>query len=104
MDELIKDLILQMNKRFDNIDKRFNEIDNKFDEIDKKFDVIDKRFNEIDKRFDLVDKQFKEHGLILRALEEKTTILVSDVDHIKHDIIDMEDSFVTKKSLLESLQ
>lgn len=111
MEKLLKDFINQMNnrldsidKKFENIDKRFEDMDKKFESIDKRFDSIDKQFESIDKRFDLVDTQFKEHGQILRGLEEKTTILVSDVDHIKHDIIEMKDNFVTKKSLLKVIQ
>ncbi len=83
MEKLLKDFIVQMNNRLDSIDRRFEDMD---------------------KRFDLVDTQFKEHGQLLRGLEEKTTILVSDVDHIKHDIIEMKDNFVTKKSLLKVIQ
>ena len=97
MEKLLKDFINQMNNRLDSIDK-------KFENIDKRFEDMDKKFESIDKRFDLVDTQFKEHGQILRGLEEKTTILVSDVDHIKHDIIEMKDNFVTKKSLLKVIQ
>lgn len=83
MEKLLKDFIVQMNNRLDSIDRRFEDMD---------------------KRFDLVDTQFKEHGQLLRGLEEKTTILVSDVDHIKHDIIEMKDNFITKKSLLKVIQ
>lgn len=90
MEKLLKDFIVQMNNRLDSIDRRFED--------------MDKRFADMDKRFDLVDTQFKEHGQLLRGLEEKTTILVSDVDHIKHDIIEMKDNFITKKSLLKVIQ
>lgn len=72
--------------------------------MNNRLDSIDRRFEDMDKRFDLVDTQFKEHGQLLRGLEEKTTILVSDVDHIKHDIIEMKDNFITKKSLLKVIQ
>ncbi|MHA1584437.1 MAG: hypothetical protein ACTSWL_04225 [Promethearchaeota archaeon] len=75
--EDIKDLIQEMDKRFEVVDKRFEamqkqmdkrfeamqkQMDKRFDAVDKRFEVVDKRFEamqkQMDKRFDAVDKRF----------------------------------------------
>jgi septation ring formation regulator EzrA len=59
--ELIKTILVEMDKRFDAVDKRF-------DAVDKRFDVVDKRFEsmqqQMDKRFESMqqkmDKRFED--------------------------------------------
>jgi chaperonin cofactor prefoldin len=81
--ELIKTILVEMDKRFDatqeqiekrfeaaqeQLEKRFEAMDKRFEAIqeqmDKRFDAVDKRFEAIqeqmDKRFDAVDKRFEE--------------------------------------------
>ena len=54
----IKQLRIDTNKRFEQIDKRFdmmqNNMDKRFEQVDKRFEQVDKRFEQVDKRFDTV--------------------------------------------------
>jgi septal ring factor EnvC (AmiA/AmiB activator) len=50
--EEIKQLRIDMNKRFEQVDKRFEQVDRQFDQIDKRFEQVDKRFEQVDKRLD----------------------------------------------------
>ena len=58
--ELIKTILVEMDKRFDAVDKRFEATQ---EQMDKRFDAVDKRFEamqeQMDKRFDAVDKRFE---------------------------------------------
>ena len=47
-----------MDKRFEQVDKRFEQIDKRFEQVDKRFEQVDKRFEQVDKRFEQVDKRF----------------------------------------------
>ena len=58
--ELIREIIGNMDKRFEQTDKRFEQIDKRFEQTDKRFEQIDKRFEQIDKRFEQIDKRFAE--------------------------------------------
>ena len=57
--ELIKTILVQMDKRFEAVDKRFDAVDKRFEAMDKRFDAIDKRFEAIDQRFGAIDKRFE---------------------------------------------
>jgi len=54
----IKQLRIDMNKRFEQVDKRFEQVDKRFEamqnNMDKRFDQVDKRFEQVDKRFETV--------------------------------------------------
>ena len=60
--ELIKQILVEMDKRFDAVDKRFDAVDKRFEAMDKRFEAIqiqmDKRFEAVDKRFDAAEKRF----------------------------------------------
>ena len=87
--ELIRDLMIQMDKRFEQVDnrfeqmreesnkrfeqvdkrfeqmreesnKRFEQVDKRFEQVDKRFEQIDNRFEQVDKRFEQVDKRFEQ--------------------------------------------
>ena len=47
--ELIKTVLVEMDKRFDAVDKRFEAMQN---QMDKRFDAVDKRFEELTRRLD----------------------------------------------------
>ena len=47
----IKQLRIDMNKRFEQVDKRFEMMQHN---IDKRFEQIDRRFEQVDKRFDVI--------------------------------------------------
>jgi len=50
----IKQLRIDMNKRFEEVDKRFEQVDKRLEQVDKRFEQVDKRFEQIDKRFDFM--------------------------------------------------
>ena len=52
----IKQLRIDMNKRFEQVDKRFEMMQHN---MDKRFDQVDKRLEQVDKRFEQVDKRFE---------------------------------------------
>ena len=59
--ELIKQILVEMDKRFDAVDKRFEAVDRRFEAIDKRFEAVDKRFEviqaQMDKRFDALTRR-----------------------------------------------
>ena len=54
----IKELRIDMNKRFEQVDKRFEQVDKRFEQVDKRFESMqsnmDKRFEQVDKRLDFI--------------------------------------------------
>ncbi|MDF1875192.1 hypothetical protein JHD48_05555 [Sulfurimonas sp. SAG-AH-194-I05] len=50
----IKQLRVDMNKRFEQVDKRFEQIDKRFEQVDKRFEQVDRRFEHVEKRFDFM--------------------------------------------------
>jgi len=50
----IKQLRIDMNKRFEQVDKRFEQVDKRFEQIDKRFEQVDRRFEQVEKRFDFM--------------------------------------------------
>jgi Flp pilus assembly protein TadB len=65
--ELIKQILVEMDKRFDAVDKRFEAMDKRFEAIqiqmDKRFEAVDKRFDAAEKRFDALTKRI-DHFMI----------------------------------------
>ncbi len=55
--ELIKTILVEMDKRFEAMDKRFDSVEKRFEAIDKRFDSVDKRLDSLDKRLDSLDKR-----------------------------------------------
>ena len=49
-----KELMDELNPRFDAIDSKFDAIDSKFDAIDSKFDAMDSRFESMNAQFSMV--------------------------------------------------
>ena len=72
--KLIRQIIEEMNVRFDRVEKRFEQVekrvelieirleqmDKRFEQIDKRFEQVDRRFEQVDKRFEQVDRRFEE--------------------------------------------
>jgi predicted nuclease with TOPRIM domain len=54
--ELIKTILVEMDKRFDAVDKRFEamqqDMDRRFDAMERRFEAVDKRFEELTRRID----------------------------------------------------
>jgi septation ring formation regulator EzrA len=59
--ELIKQILVEMDKRFDAVDKRFETVDKRFETVDKRFETVDTRFEslqvQMDKRFDALTRR-----------------------------------------------
>jgi len=59
--ELIKTVLVQMDKRFEAVDKRFEAVDRRFESMDRRFEAMqrsmDKRFEAVDRRFDELMRQ-----------------------------------------------
>jgi len=69
--EQLRDLKLDMDRKFSDMDRKFSDMDRRFTDIDRKFSDVDKhfdtsrqdmldRFNQVDKRFEQVDKRLDE--------------------------------------------
>jgi chromosome segregation ATPase len=58
--DMVANLKITINEKFEQVDRRFEEIDKRLDDMDKRFEAIDRRFEAIDDRFDQVDKRFEE--------------------------------------------
>ena len=68
--EQTRDLKLDMDRKFSDVDKhfdtsrqdmleRFSQVDKRFSQVDKRFEQVDKRFEQVDKRFEQVDKRLE---------------------------------------------
>ena len=58
IDELkdgVKNLRLDMNVKFEQVDKRFEQVDKRFEQIDTRFEQVDKRFEQVDKRLEQIN-------------------------------------------------
>ncbi len=51
LEEGQRNLLREMDKRFEAVDKRFEAVDKRFEAVDKRFGAVDKRFEEINERF-----------------------------------------------------
>jgi len=51
--EDIKELIIEMDKRFETMDKRFETMDKRFEAMDKRFETMDKRFETLQIHIDI---------------------------------------------------
>ena len=57
--EGLKELKLDMYRRFDDVDRRFDEIDKRFEQVDRRFEQVEKRFEQVDKRFEQLESEIK---------------------------------------------
>lgn len=64
LQEQLKQQLVFMEKRFEQVDKRFEQVDKRFEQVDKRFEQMqinfDKRFEQVDKRFEQVNVRFKQ--------------------------------------------
>lgn len=52
-----KNILREMDKRFEAVDKRFEDINKRFKDINNRFEDINKRFGDINNRFENINKQ-----------------------------------------------
>ncbi|MHA1732593.1 MAG: hypothetical protein ACTSU5_11670 [Promethearchaeota archaeon] len=78
----IKELIAEMDKRFEAVDRRFEalqkEMDRRFEAVDRRFEALQK---EMDRRFEAVDRRFEAIELQLHALTEKVNAMPGVIIH-----------------------
>ena len=81
--EIVKDIKVDMNRRFDEVDKRFEQIDKRFEQVDKRFEQIDRRFEQVDKRFEQMDKRFDRLEDDVRADKDKLQDVYESREKVK---------------------
>lgn len=104
----IKDALVPVYDRFDQIDERLDKMDKRFDKMDKRFDKMDDRFDKMDERFDKMENRFDgvetDHRRMLVQHEQMQSKLdaileyVSDVPAIKPRLAQLEDTVAEEKS------
>ena len=57
LDEL-RDLRIDMNRRFEQVDQRLEQVDRRFEQVDQRFEQVDQRFDQVDQRFDRLENEF----------------------------------------------
>ncbi len=55
--ELIQQILVTMDKRFEAMDRRFEAVEKRFVLVDKRFDLIDKRFDAGEARFEALTRR-----------------------------------------------
>ena len=68
VEEAIKNLIHQIDKRFEDMNRRFEDLTHQMDkrfedlthQMDKRFESMEKRFESMDKRFESMEKRFED--------------------------------------------
>ncbi|WP_045210982.1 hypothetical protein [Desulfonatronovibrio magnus] len=97
--EMIRSILTQMEKRFEQSDKRYEELrldmNARFEQVDKRFEQVDKRFEQVDRRFvemredmsarfEQVDKRFEEMRMDMNArfeqVDKRFEALTSRID------------------------
>ena len=53
--EMMRDILIRMDKRMDRFEDRFEKIDARFEKIDARFDKVDARFEKFDERFEKIN-------------------------------------------------
>jgi chaperonin cofactor prefoldin len=90
--ELIKTILVEMDKRFDAVDKRFEAMQEQMDKrfhamqehMDKRFEAMDKRFESMDKRFEAMqehtDKRFESMDKRFESMDKRFEELTRRID------------------------
>ena len=55
----LKEIVGNMNIRFEKMDNKFERMDNKFEKMDDRFEKIDERFEKMDNRFEKMEGRFE---------------------------------------------
>lgn len=74
-----KDLMDEINSRFDAIDSKFSAIDSKFDAIDSKFSAVDSKFGVIDSKIETLKWSVWSLPLVMTVLMALFTLLLKYV-------------------------
>ena len=85
-----------MLERFTQVDKRFEQVDKRFEQVDKRFEQVDKRFEQVDKRFEQVDKRFDEFRKDMKERFEQVDKRFEQVDKCLERIIVSIDNLGSK--------
>ena len=86
MDKVIE-MLNQMNV---NINKRFDQIDGRLDQMDGRLDQMDGRFDHVDSRLSALESQVQENTSILKSLEHAAEVSKAEHDQMNHTIAIMQ--------------
>ncbi|MDO9104489.1 MAG: hypothetical protein Q7U57_05960, partial [Methylovulum sp.] len=83
-----EEMLVNSNKRFEQVDKRFEQVDKRFEQIDKRFEEMriysDKRFEQVDKRLEDMrinsDKRFEQTDKHFEQLEKHLALISNRMD------------------------
>ena len=97
MEDLIKQLMSQMDKRFDQMDQGFEQVEQRFDQMDKRFEQVDKRFEQMDQGFDKIDTRFDkvENDIeeLKKVVSDNQTENRSHFKHIESTLDQLQSTF-----------
>jgi tetrahydromethanopterin S-methyltransferase subunit G len=74
-----KELMVELDAKFDAMNSRFNAIDSRFDAIDSRFDAIDSKFGAVDSKFGAIDLKFG-------AIDSKIESVNSKIETLKWSV------------------
>ena len=57
MDEILKDILLKLNK-LDTMESKLGNMENRFDTVENRFDSMESRFDTMENRFDFMESRF----------------------------------------------
>jgi chromosome segregation ATPase len=76
----------QVDKRFEQVDKRFEQVDKRFEQVDKRFDEfrsdMKERFEQVDKRFEQVDKRFEQVDKRFEQVDKRLERVIASIDNL----------------------
>ena len=76
----------QTDKRFEQVDKRFEQVDKRFEQVDKRFDEsrrdMKERFEQVDKRFEQVDKRFEQVDKRFEQVDRSLEKVITSIDNL----------------------
>ncbi|MBN1498007.1 MAG: hypothetical protein JXA07_14635 [Spirochaetes bacterium] len=84
-----KELMDELNPRFESIDSRFDAINLKFDAIDSRFSAMDSKFDAMNSRFDAVDSKFAAFDSKFGAIDTKFESMNAQFSMVKWSIWSM---------------
>jgi hypothetical protein len=81
-----KELMVELDAKFDAMNSRFNAIDSRFDAIDSRFDAIDSKFGAVDSKFGAIDLKFGAIDLKFGAIDSKIESVNSKIETLKWSV------------------
>ncbi|MFN3396775.1 MAG: hypothetical protein ACK4Z9_08310 [Thermodesulfovibrionales bacterium] len=83
----IKNLRIDTNSRFEQMDKRFEQMDKRFEQMDKRFEQMDKRFELMNERLSHIETDISQMKADIKAIashfERSYLLLANEMEGIK---------------------